>query len=62
MDRSLESHALQGNYTNVLMQYMVSDLLSSQVTCTNVLASDFTSLNNTADLTIVDANEHRRDR
>ena len=57
MDRSLESHALQGNYANVLMQYMASDLLSSRVTCTNVLANDFTSLNNTADLTIVDAND-----
>jgi len=42
-DKSLISHATDGNYANVLLQYIVSDLLNSRATASNLFPYDGSS-------------------
>lgn len=42
MDRTLQCHALEGNFANVLLHYIVGDLLSSRVTCHNLIGNEST--------------------
>lgn len=40
MEQSLQEHALSGNYANVLLQYMVADLLASRLSHNALLSKD----------------------